>query len=95
MPLNSITVLKKLLLFTRSNETSPYTPPQQNPLNLVLLDSSPPDNSELRNANVILNITLRSVEGIPSPARRYTERITRSYKLTHNELITARKQIAE
>ena len=32
---------------------------------------------------------------LPSPARRYTERVTRAYEVTHSELITARKQITE
>ena len=69
-------------------------PPEQANLDLSLLDSSPPDGTELRSANALLNSTLRSVENLPSPARRYTERMTQAYEMTHSELIAARQQIA-
>ena len=38
---------------------------------------------------------MRDIENVPESARWYTERMTRAYEMTHNELIMARKQISE
>jgi hypothetical protein len=94
MPLSPITVLEKLP--QRSTMTGlPRTPPEQPDLDLSLLDSSPPDGTELRAANLLLNSALKAAENLPSPVRRYTERMTRAFESTHSELITLHKEVEE
>ena len=45
----------------------PSTPIEQTCLNLLLLDSSSPDSTKLYAANILLNLTLKRVENLPSP----------------------------
>jgi hypothetical protein len=94
-PLSPIVVLEKLAQIQPRNITEPSTPPEQLDLDLALLDSSPPDGTELQQANLVLNSTLKTCKEVPSPAKRYTERLTRSLETKHSELILAKRQIEE
>lgn len=94
-PLSPILMLDKLpkastpppLPLQSSNESSS--------LDLSLLHSSPPEGTELRQANALFNAQIRDVDGIPSPAKRYAERMTRALETTQSELTTIRKELAE
>ena len=94
-PLSPLSVLAKLPTRTTQAAQIPHTPPQQLDLDLSLLDSSPPDGTELREANALLNLTIKAVEGLPSPVKRYTERMTCAFETTHSENVTLRKQVKE
>lgn len=94
-PLSPITVLDKLPLSQTSAALPPHTPPQKTDLDLSLLESSPPDGTELRQANGLLNSTIKACRSLPSPAKRFTERMTRAFELASSENVTLRKQIKE
>jgi hypothetical protein len=95
VPLEPMRVLEKLSTRIYTTPLSPRTPPQQDQFDLSLLESSPPDGTELRQANNLLNSTLRTAENLPEKARRYAERMTKAYETTHSELIIAQKRLAE
>ena len=95
VPLSPVHVLEKLLPISSASTTIPRTPSPQRSFDLLLLESSPPDGTELHDANALLLSTLQSIEAVPERARRYTERMTKAYEITHNELLLARKQISE
>jgi hypothetical protein len=94
-PLSPITVLDKLLQNRTSAASPPHTPPQQTDLDLSLLESSPPDGIELRQANMLLNTAIKACRDLPSPAKRFTERMTRAFEITNSENVTLRKQVEE
>ena len=73
----------------------PHTPPQQQDLDLSLLDSSPPDGTELRKASAIFNSAIKASHDLPSPAKRFSERMTRLFETTHSELSTLQKQVEQ
>lgn len=95
MPLRPMYILEKLQLSTPATPLPPCTPLNESPLDLLFLNSSPPDGTELHQANIALNSALRTAENLPSPARKYTERMTNAYERTSSELVLARKQLKE
>jgi len=95
VPLSPVTVLQKLPTKSTIADSPPHTPLEQPDLDLSLLHSSPPDGTELREANAVLNSAIKAVQELPSPVKRYTERMTRAFKTTHSELVTLRKQVEE
>ena len=94
-PLSPITVLDKLPVNPSSTASPPHTPPQQTDLDLSLLESSPPDGTELRQANALLNTAIKACRDLPSPAKRFTERMTRAFEVANSENVTLRKQVKE
>ena len=60
MPLNPMTVLEKLLTRFATTAALPHTPPQRTNIDLSLLDSSPPDGIELREANALLEDAVKA-----------------------------------
>jgi hypothetical protein len=95
MPLEPMRVLEHLPTRIYEPPSTPRTPSQQDQFDLSLLKSSPPDDTELRQANDLLNSTLRMASDVPEKARRYTQRMTQAYESTHSELVIARKRLAE
>jgi hypothetical protein len=95
VPLSPISVLDRLPILSGPAASPPHTPPQQIDLDLSLLQSSPPDGTELRQANTLLNATIKASHDVPSPAKRYTARMSRAFELTHSDNITLRKQLKE
>ena len=95
MPLSPISVLEKLSPILGASTTTPRIPSPPRGFDLSLLESSPPDGTELRKANAMFINTLKDSRDVPERARRYIERMTRAYEMTHNELATVRKQMAE
>ena len=61
--------------------------------NLFLLNNFLLDDIELRNVNQIFKSVLHEIPEIPSPIRRYGERITYTYKTVYSEITTIRKKI--
>jgi hypothetical protein len=95
VPLSPISVLDRLPILSGTAASPPHTPPQQIDLDLSLLQSSPPDGTELQQANTLLNATIKASHDIPSPAKRYIARMSRAFELTHSDNITLRKQLKE
>ena len=94
IPLSPMSVLEKIPLAPPEPITLPRTPSPSRDFDLSLLDSSPPDGTQLRNTNALLLSTLENNEAVPESAVRYAKRMIQAYELTHHELITARNQIS-
>lgn len=94
-PLSAITVLDKLKATSIPQPLPPQTPGQSSTLDLSLLHSSPPEGTELRQANALFNSQICDLNGVPSPAKRYSKRMTQAVESIHTELVTLRKRIAE
>jgi hypothetical protein len=95
VPLSPISVLDKLPLPSGPATLPAHTPPQQVDLDFSLLDSSPPDGTELRQANTLLDSAVQASCDLPSPAKRYTKRMSRAFESTHSENVTLRKQLKD
>ena len=94
-PLSPILVLDKLPKALAPPPLLPQISGQSSSLDLSLLHSSPPEGTELRQANALFNTQIRDVDGVPSPAKRYAERMTRAFETTQSELTTIRKELTE
>ena len=95
MPLSPVTVLEKVALPQQPESIAPHTPPELRDLDTSLLDSSPPDGTELREASAVFNSAVKASQDLPSPAKRFSERMTRSFETTHAENIALRRQLEE
>jgi len=62
---------------------------------MSLLESSPPDGTELRQANSLLNSAINACEDLLSPVKRYTKRMSRAFETTQSENVTLRQQLKE
>lgn len=94
-PLSPITVLEKVRASAGHPSPKPHTPVRSKDLDTSLLFSSPPDGTELRQANAVLNSELSRSANVPSPVKRYTARMTRAFESTQSELVTLRKRLAD
>ena len=77
--------------------TPPTTPPpitSLNDLDRSLLDSSPPNGTELRQATSVVNTIVRS-STLETPVKRYIERSGAAFERTSSENILLRKEIVE
>jgi hypothetical protein len=77
--------------------TPPITPPPittPNDLDRSLLDSSPPEGTELRQATSLVNTIVRS-STLETPVKRYIERSGAAFERTTSENALLRKEIAE
>ncbi|KYG41202.1 hypothetical protein M433DRAFT_159330, partial [Acidomyces richmondensis BFW] len=93
-PLSPITVIDKIASKPTPTPLDTRTTTNSDSLNLSLLNSSPLDSTELRQANSMLNSALQSANALLSPVQRYTARITRAFETTQSELATVRKELA-
>lgn len=66
----------------------------QAPFDMNLLNSSPPDGTELHTATELLNTTIASTPAVPSPAKRFLSRATQLLEIQNTELTILRKQYA-
>ncbi|RAL66322.1 hypothetical protein DID88_005992 [Monilinia fructigena] len=64
-------------------------------LDLSILRSSPPDGTELRQANQTFNKALADNDSLASPTRRYAKRMTRLVESQNAEIALLRKQLAD
>ena len=93
-PLSPIKVLNKI----KQVPQVPAPQPQEqaiHPLDLSLLQSSPPDGAELREANALLCSKLDKEQPLLSPAKRYTKRMTRALETAQSENALLRKRLAD
>ena len=88
-------VLNHLSRNTTISVPHPITPPEGRNLNFSLLHSSPPDGTELRESNVLLDTVLAETPGLPSPAKRYVARVTRMTETLAAENTLLRRQNQE
>ena len=94
-PLSPLEVLDKLPQPTqRPRSTEPTRLEQQQSLDTSLLCSSPPEGTELRQANAQLHQALRE-EKLASPAKRYIHRMTHAFEATQSQYATVSKRLAE
>ena len=93
-PLSPIQVLDKL---PQTPQAPPPQPQEQalHPLDLSLLQSSPPDGTELREANALLHSELDKEQPLLSPAKRYTKRMTHALETAQSENVLLRKRLAD
>ncbi|KAK0839487.1 hypothetical protein LTR91_023567 [Friedmanniomyces endolithicus] len=78
----------------------PGTPSQEGrpgsgPLDLSLLDSSPPDGTELRQANTVLQQAIERNATLETPVKRYISRATLALEKTVSENTLLRKENTE
>ncbi|RAL59409.1 hypothetical protein DID88_006897 [Monilinia fructigena] len=75
--------------------STPNTPANPEDLDLSLLNSSPPNDTELRQANKVFNSAL-SANNLPtSPVQRYAKRITHQIESLNAENAILRKELQE
>jgi hypothetical protein len=93
-PLSPITILSTLRMPTSTPPTTP--PPIMTPNNLdrFLLDSSPPEGTELREATSLVNRIVRS-STLETPVKQYIERSGSALERTTSENALLRKENAE
>jgi hypothetical protein len=92
VPNNPQKILDHLPRHTTQVTSLPITPPEGRDLNFSLLHSSPPDGTELRESNVLLDSVLARTPGLPSPAKRYVARVTRMTETLAAENTLLRRQ---
>ena len=76
---------------TPPSSSTPRNIDSTNTLDLTLLNSSPPDGTELRQANALVNSALRE-SIIQSPIRRYIKRAGEAFEKTQSENVLLRKE---
>jgi hypothetical protein len=94
-PLSPIVVLDKHRPVSAPAPSPPHTPRDAASLDLTLLDSSPPDGTELRQATALFNSELKKPGPLLSPAKRFGERMTRVLQTTQSENVMLRRELAE
>lgn len=93
-PLSPIEVLSKIQQ-PRYGSPTPRTPGRNDDFDMSLLRSSPPDSTELRQANDLLRSELRKKTALLSPARRYNERALTLGEIALSDNIILRKRLAD
>jgi hypothetical protein len=88
-------VLEKLVMQVASRPLRPSMTGELPSLDMSLLNSSPPDGTELRQANTLFNAQVQEGTGLSSPAKRSAKRMTRALETTQSELVTVRNELAE
>jgi hypothetical protein len=68
--LSPVTVLKKLDVLPHLPTSELYLPTQQYGLDLLLLQSDPPDGTELPEANALCVAQVQNADGLASPVKR-------------------------
>ena len=95
MPLSPVTIHRKLPNGTTPSALPPHTPSQHLDLDISLLNSSPPDGIELRQATPLLITTMQACAELPFRAKRFTERMTRASESASSENAILRIQVNE
>ena len=93
-PLSPITILSTLRMPTSPPPTTPPPITTPNDLDRSLLDSSPPEGTELREATSLVNTIVRS-STLETPVKRYIERSGAAFERTTSENALLRKENAE
>jgi hypothetical protein len=95
VPFCSGRVLNQLPVPFLPQPITPQRPRNTPQLDLSVLKSSPPDETELRTANSVFNSALASNEPAASPTRRYARRLTQLLERQNAELVVIRKELEE
>jgi len=93
-PLSPITILSTLQMPTPTPRVTPPPITTPNDLDRSLLDSSPPEGTELREATSLVNSIVRS-STLETPVKRYIERSGAAFERTTSENTLLRKELAE
>lgn len=93
--LSPVVVLDKHRPEVASTPSPPYTPVDPASLDLTLLNSSPPDGTEVRKATALFTSELRKPGPLTSRAKRFGERMTRALEMTQSENVVLRRELAE
>ena len=94
-PLSALEVLNRLPSTPQAPSSIPHQEPTSHYLDSSLLDSSPPEGTELRQANALLCQELDKGGALITPAKRYTKRMTLALETTQSENVLLRKQLAD
>jgi hypothetical protein len=94
VPLSPITVLEKYTTTHKTHALQPSVASDSHILDLSLLNSSPPERTELRQANAVFNAEIQDSEHLRTPVKRYAQRMTSAFETTQSDLITTRKRLA-
>jgi hypothetical protein len=93
-PLSPITILSTLRMPTSTPPTTPPPITTPNDLDCSLLDSSPPEGTELWQATSLVNSIVRS-STLETPVKRYIERSGAAFERTTSENALLQKENAE
>jgi hypothetical protein len=93
-PLSPITILSTLRMPTPTLRVTPPLITTPNDLDRSLLDSSPPEGTELREATSLVNSIVRS-STLETPVKRYIERVGAAFERTTSEVALLRKENTE
>jgi hypothetical protein len=85
-------VLKKLLSQPNTQASERHNAAPLTGLNLSLLQSDPPDGTELRQANALFLTEVQKARDLPSPVKRYAARITQAFEATFTKNTTLRNE---
>jgi hypothetical protein len=88
-------VLNSIPVPSLNRAHTPQIPVNPEDLDLSVLQSSPPDGTELLHANVVFNTALANNQVPESPTRRYAKRVTRLVESQNAELTLLRKELQE
>ena len=94
-PLSPIAVLEKLPSAKASQTSEPHNAIPLLGLDLSLLQSDPPDGTELREANALFISEMQKAGDLPSPVKRYAARLTQAFEATCSKNTTLRKENTE
>ena len=94
-PLSALEVLNRLPSMPKAPVTPSSPEPITRHLDSSLLNSSPPEGTELRQANALLCKELDKGGALATPAKRYTKRMTLALETTQSENVLLRKQLAD
>jgi hypothetical protein len=93
-PISPITILSTLRMPTSTPPTTPPPITTLKDLDRSLLDSSPPEGTELREATSLVNRIVRS-STLETPVKRYIERSGAAFERTTSEVAILRKENTE
>lgn len=88
-------MLEKLVKQVASRPLHPSTAGELPSLNMSLLNSSPPDGTELKHTKTLFKAQIQEATGLSSPAKRFAKRMTRALETAQSELVTVRNELAE
>jgi hypothetical protein len=92
--LSPITILLTLRIPTSTSPTTPHPIITPKDLDRFLLDSLPPEDTELRKATLLVNKIVRS-STLETSVKRYIERSDTAFERTTSENALLRKENAE
>ena len=94
-PLSPVTVLEKLPAEKALQAPAPYNTTPLHGLDLSLLQSDPPDGTELREANALCLAAVENATDLPTPAKRYISQLTQASEAMSSKITTLRTELAK